>query len=279
MPTAASIAPQMPQKTRPKITDAIGGLPYRLQLAGGWIDQPFVSRLNPSPPGSMVVVSLEPAFHLMDRAGMATGSRKIALRLWGDSLPAGDPAGLVEALYAEENRGKAEPSGTQDMIGLIYPGVSRLDYDAGFRGGVFPRRVESNNDPAAARWLERILHLLPVMPRPVGYNPLGIKNLDPAWIARLGRSGRDCFNAIAARDAGALGASLNETMACWETLLPQTVRHPAITMDLPGLLRYYQSKYAGAMYSGCGGGYLTVVSQSPVPGSLRIKIRIAGDRP
>ena len=38
----------------------IGNIPHRLALAGGWIDQPFVSRLNPAPPGSMVVVSLEP---------------------------------------------------------------------------------------------------------------------------------------------------------------------------------------------------------------------------
>jgi hypothetical protein len=68
---------------------------------------------------------------------------------------------------------------------------------------------------------------------------------------------------------------LNETMACWETLLPHTVRHPTIKLDLQGLLRHYQAKYPGAMYSGCGGGYLTVVSQRPVPGSLQIKIRIA----
>jgi hypothetical protein len=40
----------------PFITEAIGKIPYRLQLADGWIDQPFVSRLNPKPPGAMVVV-------------------------------------------------------------------------------------------------------------------------------------------------------------------------------------------------------------------------------
>jgi len=27
------------------------------------------------------------------------------------------------------------------------------------------------------------------------------------------------------------------------------------------------------MYSGCGGGYLIVVSESPVPGGIKIKIR------
>lgn len=269
----------VPAGARGKITDAIGDFPYRLQLAGGWIDQPFVSTLNPTPPGSMVVVSLKPTFRLMDRAGMATGSRKIALQLWNGRLPDADPSRLVEELYAEENRGKAEPSGTQDMIGLIYPGVSRLDYHAGHRGGVFPQHIESNNDPGIARWLERVIHLLPVMPRPEGYNPLGIKNLDPVFIRRLGRSGQDCFDAIAEKNAEALGASLNETMACWETLLPHTVRHPTINVDLMALLRSYQGKNPGAMYSGCGGGYLTVVSERAVPGSLRVNVRIATRKP
>jgi len=63
-------------------------------------------------------------------------------------------------------------------------------------------------------------------------------------------------------------------MACWEKLLPHTVRHPSIKMDLVALLRYYQAQYPGAMYSGCGGGYLTVVSSKPVPGSFRVHVRI-----
>jgi hypothetical protein len=260
---------------RRRITDAIGDFPYRLQLAGGWIDQPFVSKLNPAPPGSMVVVSLKPAFHLMDRAGMATGSRKVALQLWKDGLPDRDPAALVEELYHEENRGKLEPSGTQDMIGLIYPGVSRLDYDFSHRDGVFPRAIESTIDPGVVRWIERVIHLLPVMPRPDGYNPLGIKNLEPEWIRRLGQSGRACYAAIVAQDLTALGASLNETMACWETLLPHTVRHPTLKVDLLALLHHYQARYPGAMFSGCGGGYLTVISEKRVPGSLRVNVRTA----
>jgi len=64
-------------------------------------------------------------------------------------------------------------------------------------------------------------------------------------------------------------------MECWETLLPQTVRHPTLTADLTGILAYYQSRYCGAMYSGCGGGYLIVVSTEPVPGAFPIHVRIA----
>jgi hypothetical protein len=178
-------------------------------------------------------------------------------------------------LYAAENADKAEPSGSQDMIGLIYPGISRLDYDIQHAGGVFPCHIESNCDPQLGQWLSRVVHLLPVAPRPAGYHPLGIKNLDPVWIARLGQTGRDCFEAILQRDLRGLGASMNECMACWEAILPQTVRHPTVTIDLAGLLRHYQQRYAGAMYSGCGGGYLCIASDEMVPGTLQPTVRIA----
>jgi len=257
------------------LTRVIGKLPYRLALAGGWIDQPFVSKLNPSPPGSMVVVGVEPTFRFMDRSGMATSTREVARRLWNGTLPDRDPLELVKELYASENEGKREPSGSQDMIGIVYPGINRLDYDFGYCGGVFPVHIESNNDPAVANWLEAVLHVLPIAQRPEGYGPLGRKNLDPKWVQRLGWSGKQCFDAILAKDVKGLGASLNECMECWKALLPDTVSHPAITVDLLGILNYYQDRYAGAMYSGCGGGYLYVVSEEPVPGSFHVSIRLA----
>lgn len=255
-------------------SDQIGAIPYRMAFAGGWIDQPFVSRHNPTPPGSMVVVGLESTFRFDERAGMATGTRNIAMRLWNGRLPNRDRAELVRELYAEENRGKSEPSGSQDMIGLVYPGVNRLDYDFTHKGGIFPRHIESNNDSQVAQWLGKVIHILPVNQRPEGYNPLETRNLDPTWIGRLGQSGQDCYDAIVARDLAALGESLNECMRCWEAILPGTVRHRTIQIDLPGLLGYYQSRYPGAMYSGCGGGYLYVVSEEPVPGAFHVKVRI-----
>ena len=261
-------------RTRP-ITRVVGRIPYRLALAGGWIDQPFVSRHNPKPPGSMVVVSLEPAFRFMDRSGLATGTRAIATKLWRGKLPNRPPAELTHQLYQAENRGKAEPSGSQDMIGLIYPGINRLDYDFAANGGVFPAHIEPLADERAARWLEQVIQMIPVAPRPEGYNPLGRKNLDPKWVARLGQTGKDCFEAIRQRDLHGLGASLNECMTCWERLLPHTVRHPALTVDLISLLRAYQACYPGAMYSGCGGGYLLVASNDPVPGAFRVQVRTA----
>src|SRR5512138_3145533 len=115
-------------KRRGALAKVLGGIPNRLQLAGGWIDQPFVSRHNSKPPGSMVVVQIEPDFRPMDRSGIASGTRAIAMKLWKGRLPNRLLDCLVRELYEAENKGKAEPSGSQDMIGVIYLGVNRLDY-------------------------------------------------------------------------------------------------------------------------------------------------------
>jgi hypothetical protein len=257
------------------ITDLIGSIPYRMAFAGGWIDQPFISKHNPSPPGSMVVVALEPNGWFMTRSGMGTSTRRVALDLWGGSLPEDKPETLVRELYTAENTGKSAPSGSQDMAGIIYPGVNRLDYDYNYEGGLFPIHVESNNSPEVAHWLEGVIHMVPISQRPPGYDPLSVKKLDPGWISRLSQSGKDCYAAIVSMDAQSLGASMNECMLCWEAILPNTVSHPSIKIDLKEILENFQARYHGAMYSGCGGGYVYVVSEEPVPGSLQVKVRIA----
>lgn len=222
----------------------------------------------------MVVVSLEPSFRVMDRAGCASGTRAVASKLWKGRLPKRPADQLVRELYHAENRGKPEPSGSQDMIGLVYPGINRLDYDFAANGGIFPSHIESLKEARSARWLEKVLHLLPIEPRPEGYSPLGKKNLDPAWVARLGETGKTCFEAIQKRDIRRLGESFNQCMICWEKILPHTVSHSSLKVDLKRILDVYQEQYSGAMYSGCGGGYLLVLSEGPVPGAFQIQVRL-----
>jgi hypothetical protein len=48
---------------------------------------------------------------------------------------------------------------------------------------------------------------------------------------------------------------------------------PTIHTDLKAILTWFQSRYSGAMYSGCGGGYMVVASETPVPNFLRIQAR------
>jgi hypothetical protein len=246
-----------------------------MAFAGGWIDQPLLSKHNPQPPGSMVVVSLKPDVQFLDRCGMGTSTRKVAMQIWGNELPKREPAALMRELYSAENVGKSAPSGSQDMAGIIYPGINRLDYDSTFEGGYFPIHIETNKDPDVVSWLEKMISIMPVNQRPFGYDPLQKQNLDPTWIERLGQTGKDCFNAIVTKDAIGLGASMNECMVCWQNILPNTVVDSNIDVDLLEILSTYQKRYYGAMYSGCGGGYLYIVSDEPVPNSFKVEIRIA----
>jgi len=57
--------------------------------------------------------------------------------------------------------------------------------------------------------------------------------------------------------------------------MPDILQHPLLPKDLTALLEYYQSRYAGAMYSGCGGGYLYVASSEPVAGGFQVQIKVA----
>ncbi|OHB53734.1 MAG: hypothetical protein A2Y12_18810 [Planctomycetes bacterium GWF2_42_9] len=266
----------MSSKKSLKIKDIVGPIQYRLALAGGWIDQPFVSKHNSSAFGSMVVAAVEPEFRFMDRSGIGGSTRSIALKLWGSEMPKVEPMKLVQQLYEVENKEKSEPSGSQDMIGVVYQGINRLDYDYSYEGGYFPKHIESNNDSKTIKWLESNLYILPISPRPAGYNPLGRQNLVPEWVTRLGQSGKDCFTAILNHDLKGLGASMNECMKCWHILLPDIFEHSTLSADLLSLLQYYQENYAGAMYSGCGGGYLFVVSDRQVPGAFHVKIKAGG---
>jgi len=251
------------------IADVIGRWPYRLVLAGGWIDQPFVNVHNPDPPGSMVVVSLEPVCRFMERSGLATSTRRIAQELWPEGIPARDPALLVQELYEAENKGATAPSGSQDMAGLIYPGILRLDYDC---GATYPS-VISLNDSDICAWLQSVLWLLPVCPRPAGYDPVEVQRLVPAVVSRLGENGRDCFDAIGQRDLARLGNAMTNYEITAAELLPCHLSHHTLTIELRSLWEAYALEYPGATYSGPGGGYLIVASDRPVPGAFQIQIR------
>lgn len=256
------------------ITHIIGAVPYRMAFAGGWIDQPFISKCNPDPFGSMVVVGIEPVCRFMDRCGMGTSTRNVAMEVWGGRIPKNRPADeLVRELYRIENKGKAEPSGSQDMAGIVYPGINRLDYAFEREGGYFPFHVENCSDEKTVSWLESKIWMVPVARRPDGYNPLEVRNCKPEWVRELGRTGKDCFKAIVENDVSGLGESMNTCMRYWELILPGTVDHRTITVNLKAILSYYQHRYYGAMYSGCGGGYLYVVSDVPVPGGFQVQVR------
>ncbi len=59
-------------------------IPYRLDLAGGWLDQPYVCQAESGP---VLTISLEPIIEFNERSGMASSSRRRAIELWQDRSP------------------------------------------------------------------------------------------------------------------------------------------------------------------------------------------------
>lgn len=238
-------------------------LPYRVCIAGGWLDQPWVSELAAGP---VVVAQLEPTISFMDRAGMATSSRKSAEILWGQRMPDTRLEHQAKVLFAFENPpGTQYVSGSQDALGFVLPGINRLDY----AGGYWPEHIERCTDPAIAEWLQSVLHLVPVGERGEGYDPLVEQNLDPAFARRLAAAGQLAWDSILARDAAGLGKALDETLESWRQLLPATVPD-----DLLPVRERLAEGSLGSCFSGCGGGYLMIVSEAPVADAVPLRISL-----
>jgi cytidyltransferase-like protein len=236
--------------------------PYRVCIAGGWMDQPWVSEIYP---GSVVVARIWPTTEFNDRSGLATSSRKVALQLWDGKIPTGDPVRNAKLLFGAENPpGSKYISGSQDHIGLMVPGISRIYYE----GGYWPSDIKNCTDPSVCEWLSEVLYLIPLKPRPTGYDPIEEKNLEKEYVKELGDSGNKCWDSIIKKDVKGLGRAMTESFLAWKKILPNTV--PDHIMNE---MTYYTSNYPGAITSGSGGGYAMVASEKNIEGSIRIKVK------
>jgi cytidyltransferase-like protein len=237
--------------------------PYRLCLAGGWLDQPWVSKIHP---GSVVVAQIWPSMDFNGRSGLATSSRDFGIKIWGDRYPDGDPVENAKILFGAENPpGKDYVSGSQDHLGLLLPGINNLYYN----GGYWPEKIDSLADKETCDWLSEVLNLVKLKPRPDGYNPLKEMHLEKRFIKELGEAGFSCWEGIRNKDIISLGRGLTNTILSWKKILPLTV--PDIIMK--ELETKYFCNYPGAITSGAGGGYIIVASDKPVDGAMKIKIR------
>lgn len=248
-------------------SDELHAFPWRICLAGGWLDQPWVSKVHS---GCVVVVNIEAHDQFSMRSGLATSTRSLGMELW-DTLNGGRPPRglsrerLARILFNVENPIDCEyVSGSQDALGLMLPGVNRLNYD----GGYWPSSIEACGDDDCLRWLERVLWLVPLAPRPPGYDPLTRKNVAAEIVAKLAAASSKAWEAVLSRDAPRLGHALRSTLAAWEELLPDSV--PA---DVLALAKPYDA-FHGYHFSGAGGGFLLVVADpgAHVPGGFQITI-------
>jgi cytidyltransferase-like protein len=239
-------------------------IPYRIDLAGTWIDQPYVSKFHP---GAAVLISIEPTVEFNERSGMASSTRKVALKQWPAGLPDGKAEETARILfYCDNPPGKREISGSQDSLGIALPGLNRVFYDG---NGYWPASIESVHDEAVLSWLEERISLVTLWPRPDGFNVLDGSKIDREGVSRLAAAADACWKAILDRDEERFGRHFLESFEA------QTAMFPRMLNDrIREVIGQYKDRALGWKLSGAGGGgYLILAVRDPLPGTIRIKIR------
>ncbi len=226
-------------------------IPTRLDLAGTWIDQPYVSQYAP---GWAITISLEPTFDIRERCGLSTSTRNHIKQIWPYQLPNMDPETLAKLVFCFENdpeRSDGIISGAQDAIGICIPGLCRHYYNNRF----WPDRFETCHDEQILCWLESHLVMIPMEPRKPGCSVVEGKDITEPKVKALAQAADKCWNAIMAKDLTAFAKAYKASFNA------QTAMFPAM---IQGCVQSYIDKYkdsvlAWKMPGAGGGGYLACV--------------------
>ena len=239
-------------------------IPYRLDLAGGWLDQPYVSKFWP---GAVLTISIEPDLEFNDRSGMSSSTRKKAVELWHTDIPDGDPHLLARTLFCLENPpGTTYVSGSQDAIGIVFPGLNRLDYAP---GEYWPEKITTVNDPEVLDFIERHLWFITLPPRAGDFNVLDQTNISVEGARALADAADGVWKALLARDISAFGQSCRASFEAQVAMFP-LMKSRAVSETI----EHYRDKALGWKLAGAGGGgYLALVSEKQIENAIRIRIR------
>lgn len=238
-------------------------IPFRIDLAGGWLDQPIVSTVYPGP---VLTISIEPSFDFSTRSGMASSTRSKAIELWRTALPQGNKEQIAKILFSYENPpGTKEVAGSQDAIGIVYPGLNRLDYN----GAHWPYKIETFADEEVLGWLESRLYLVSLGPRTANYSVLSDTDITPANAKALADAADACWQAIPRQDSVAFGRAFSGAFEAQVAMFPRMA-----TDGVRSLIERYRGVARGWKLSGAGGGgYLILVADEPIKDAIQIKIR------
>ncbi|MEO5572236.1 MAG: adenylyltransferase/cytidyltransferase family protein, partial [Bacteroidia bacterium] len=215
-------------------------IPFRIDLAGGWHDHPFV---NSHAGGPVITISIEPGAGFDDRSGMASSTRKKAIELWNPSVPSGDVIQLAKILFAYDNPpGTKNISGSQDSLGIVLPGLNYLYYKD---GNYWPSKIESVHDEAVLSFIEKHLFLISLGPRHVSRSVLSDLNSTPHTAKALADASENCWKAILNKDVHAFGKYFRQAFEAQYAILPNMVDGEIIKQ-----INQYSSRALGCKLAG-----------------------------
>lgn len=228
-------------------------IPTRIDLAGTWIDQPYVSCFAP---GWAITLSIEPSFEIRNRCGLSTSTRNVIRRIWPYQLPNMDPETLARLVFCFENHPEREDgiiSGAQDAIGICVPGLCRHYYDNHF----WPEKIERCEDERILNWLEKHLCMIPMEPRKAGCSVVEGKDITTEKVKNLTFAADECWEGIMNMDLNTFVSGFRKSFDAQVAMFPAMIQ---------GSVQSYIYKYssiddvlAWKMPGAGGGGYLVCV--------------------
>ena len=228
-------------------------IPTRLDLAGTWIDQPYVSCFAP---GWAITISLEPTFEVRERCGLSTSTRNMIKKIWPYQLPNMDPEMLAKLVFCFENdpeRSDGIISGAQDSIGICVPGLCRHYYNNRF----WPEKIETCSDEKVLSWLEEHLVMIPMEPRKPGCSVVEGKDITVSKVQALAAAADRCWTAIISRNLEAFASAYRDSFNAQVAMFPAMIQ---------GSVQSFIDKYsalpdvlAWKMPGAGGGGFLACV--------------------
>lgn len=238
-------------------------IPYRIDLAGGWLDQPYVSKFYP---GTVITICVEPDYEFNDRSGMSTSSRNKAIELWQTDIPEGDSEKLAKTLFCFENPpGTKYVSGSQDSLGITMPGLNRYFYDNEY----WPSKIESRLDDDLLTWIEQRIWMIPLYPRKSDFDVLADTRIDERGAKALSLAAEELWNSLMKKDARTVGEAFTRSFEAQISMFPNMVNTEILEQ-----IEHYKQAALGWKISGAGGGgYLILFSETPIEKAIQIRIR------
>lgn len=263
------VLPRLPERGLPARFSSIlrnTDLPYRAELCGAWLDQPFI---NTNQAGYVICAQLEPneVFAAHCGGGLATSTRACLEKLREVGVRGVEKEALARLAFRLENgidQQQHPVSGAQDALGLCMPGVSFQYYNNGY----WPTKISTLTQAEPLAWLEEHLSLYPLSPRDADFNPLKEKNLTKEAMKALAESSNLCKAAIENQNIEKLSSSFTLCREAQKELLPSMYPKSALD-EIKSISPYMKNwKFTGAG----GGGWVILLDAKGLQGTVPFKI-------
>lgn len=220
-------------------------IPYRLDIAGSWGSHPFINALCPQ---IQIIARIEGEC-IKRGMGLAGSSRDVIIN---------NPGLTDKELYDKENEGKSFMVGSEDIVGILKPGIKIFHYDSSYWMDEKKTEYLPQKD---IDWLNEVLHLIQTYERPKNLNVLGELNVTRKKAEEYRKSTYRILKTIRKHNLKAFAEEIINNHNILISMMPRR------EIDI-----YYNWGIGRKLCGAGGGGYVLAVSDKKITNEDEFKI-------